>query len=382
MVRIASFNVENLFARPKAFAPSDWSQGAPAINAYHRVNKLFAKANYSTQDKAEIMQHLLELDIYSKNSSGAIRRKYSRSPKWAWLRKNRGSFDKQPSDSSKDVEIIATGRDSWIGWVELAIEATNELSTRLTAKVIREVDADIIGIVEAEDRPSLVRFNDELLGGMYEHVMIVDGNDTRGIDVGIMTKAGFTIESIKSNIDTKDATGIVFSRDCPQYTIRTPSHQQIHVLVNHFKSQSGGGGSKRQRQTAEVARIVDGLVSSGKRVVVCGDLNEGPPAEGSLPTNLAGLFNDPGRLLDCFSLSSFQTGVRPGTYDSCGIRNRLDYMLISPNLQSSFINGEIFRKGLWGKRKTRPTNWVTYPEMTKSIEQASDHAAVFIDLNI
>jgi hypothetical protein len=57
-------------------------------------------------------------------------------------------------------------------------------------------------------------------------------------------------------------------------------------------------------------------------------------------------------------------------------------MLISPNLQSSFINGEIFRKGLWGKRKTRPTNWVTYPEMTKSIEQASDHAAVFIDLNI
>ena len=48
MVRIASFNVENLFARPKAFAPSDWTQSEPAINAYHKVNRLFAKPNYST----------------------------------------------------------------------------------------------------------------------------------------------------------------------------------------------------------------------------------------------------------------------------------------------------------------------------------------------
>jgi hypothetical protein len=116
----------------------------------------------------------------------------------------------------------------------------------MTARVIQDVNADIIGIVEAEDRPSLVRFNQELLGGFYRHVMLVDGNDERGIDVAIMTRNNFEIESIRSNVDTEDRTGNVFSRDCPQYEVQTPNGTVVHVLVNHFKSQSGGGGTKRQ----------------------------------------------------------------------------------------------------------------------------------------
>jgi hypothetical protein len=38
------------------------------------------------------------------------------------------------------------------------------------------------------------------------------------------------------------------------------------------------------------------------------------------------------------------------------------------------------RDGLWGSRKTRPTAWITYEEMTNGNQQASDHAAVFLDL--
>jgi hypothetical protein len=45
--------------------------------------------------------------------------------------------------------------------------------------------ADILGVVEAETRPSLDRFNQERIPEpfTYEHVMLIDGNDTRGIDV-------------------------------------------------------------------------------------------------------------------------------------------------------------------------------------------------------
>jgi len=35
---------------------------------------------------------------------------------------------------------------------------------------------------------------------------------------------------------------------------------------------------------------------------------------------------------------------------------------------------------LWGTRKTGATDWTTNPEMTGHDLQASDHAAVFIDL--
>jgi endonuclease/exonuclease/phosphatase family metal-dependent hydrolase len=382
MVRIASFNVENLFARPKAFNTTNWSLGRPALDAYREVNALFSNHVYSASDKQRIRDLLVELDIYYANSSGAIRRKLTQSPRWAWLRKNRGKFDRQPMDPAQSIEIIANGRDDWIGWVELAKESTDETGTRMTARVIRDVGADIIGIVEAEDRPSLVRFNSELLGGLYRHVMLVDGNDERGIDVGIMTRNNFEIQSIRSNVDEEDAIGTVFSRDCPQYEVRTPNGTAVHVLVNHFKSQSGGGGLKRRRQAAAVRRIVDDLVVQDQHVIVLGDLNEGPAAAGSQAENLRDLFDNNSPLVDCYALSAFQVGNRPGTFDSCGLRNRLDYILISQSLRPNFTGGGVFRKGLWGSRVTRPTAWSIYPDMTQSSQQASDHVAVFIDLNI
>jgi hypothetical protein len=48
-----------------------------------------------------------------------------------------------------------------------------------------QIGADILGLVEAEDRSALLRFNRDLLCGLYRHVMLVDGNDDRGIDVAI-----------------------------------------------------------------------------------------------------------------------------------------------------------------------------------------------------
>ena len=155
-----------------------------------------------------------------------------------------------------------------------------------------------------------------------------------------------------------------------------------HVLVNHFKSQSGGGGTKRRRQAEAVRRIVNDLVGQDKHVIVLGDLNEGPTAVGSQADNFSALVDNNSPLVDCYSLPDFQIGNRPGTFDSCGVRNRLDYILISQSLMPHLTGGAVFRDGLWGSRATRPTNWATYPDMTNSSEQASDHAAVFIDLNI
>src|SRR5262245_33942120 len=114
MVRIASFNVENLFARANAFDTTDWNAGKPVLDAYRDVNTLIMKQNYSAADKTKIRNLLVKLDIYYVNSHGAIRRKDTKSPKWAWLRKNRGTFDHQPQDPTKNVEITASKRGDWI----------------------------------------------------------------------------------------------------------------------------------------------------------------------------------------------------------------------------------------------------------------------------
>jgi endonuclease/exonuclease/phosphatase family metal-dependent hydrolase len=197
-----------------------------------------------------------------------------------------------------------------------------------------------------------------------------------------MTGDGFPIHSIRSNVDATDAGGTIFSRDCPQYEIRTPSGAVLHVLVNHFKSQSGGGGTKRARQAAEVRRIVDELVARDAQVIVLGDLNEGQPSPDRPADNLRPLFDPAGPLVSCYDLAGFDTGPRPGTFDSCGIRNRLDYVLLSRNLVPAFRGGHVFRRGLWGSRGTRPDQWEVYPEMTTALHQASDHAAVVITLDL
>lgn len=382
MIKIASFNVENLYARARALDLNDEAAGREIMEACKRVNDLMGEAVYTDEIKDEIMDLLLKLDVYTRNEQGAVRRKNSRMPLWAWLRKNRGSFDVEPTDKTKDVRITATGRADWIGWVELANEPVDETATRMTARVIAELDADIMGIVEAEDRPSLVRFNVELLANQFGHIMLVDGNDTRGIDVAILTRNGFTIESIRSHVDLMKGGESVFSRDCPVYEVKTPAGEVLHVLLNHFKSQSGGGGDKRLLQAGAVAEIASRLIAEGKHVVVMGDLNEGPAQEDGHADNLAPLYQPGLGLVACYKLPDFDLGGRPGTYDACGVRNRLDYIFISDSLRPHWRGGRLFRKGLWGSRKSRPDRWDTYEEMENSHQQASDHAAVCIELDL
>ena len=46
--------------------------------------------------------------------------------------------------------------------------------------------------------------------------------------------------------------------------------------------------------------------------------------------------------------------------------------------------GGVFRKGVWGRATNlkAPTGWEIFPEITESKEAASDHAAVWIDIEL
>ncbi|MEW8441491.1 MAG: hypothetical protein AB2689_25355 [Candidatus Thiodiazotropha taylori] len=85
MIRIASYNVENLFVRPKALRGSDWPIGEPILEAYREANKQMQITHYSAADRTRIRDLLVTLDIYSINNQGAISRKRSLNPRWGWL---------------------------------------------------------------------------------------------------------------------------------------------------------------------------------------------------------------------------------------------------------------------------------------------------------
>lgn len=369
--RIASYNVENLFERPRAMNLSTWAEGKPILEQHARINQLLNQATYAAADKAEIVDLLTKLGLNGSDEGGQFVR----------LRQVREKLVKRPVGML--VEVVANGRAEWIGWVELKTEPVDELAMRHTARVMKDVDAEILGVIEAENRISLIRFSGqmlELVGGTpYTRVMLIDGNDDRGIDVAVLTKPGFEIVNVKSHVDDADAQGLIFSRDCPEYSITTPSGETIVLLVNHLKSKGYGGqtssNAKRRRQAKGTAEIYARLVAEGHTAVaVVGDFNDTPDSAALAPL----LANTD--LQDVSAHAKFIPDGREGTFGNGTKDNKIDYILLSPALFARVTNARVFRKGVWGGK--HGTLWPIYPTMTAKVHQASDHAAIYADIKL
>jgi hypothetical protein len=79
-VRFASFNVENLFARPKALNVLDWAKGRPVLAAYAEFNTLIQLANYTPAVKRRMKELLLKVEVYRKDGA-VVRRNRVTGPK-------------------------------------------------------------------------------------------------------------------------------------------------------------------------------------------------------------------------------------------------------------------------------------------------------------
>jgi endonuclease/exonuclease/phosphatase family metal-dependent hydrolase len=370
-MRLASYNVENLFMRARAMNEETWAEGKAVLKAHADMNRILGKVEYTEADRKRIVALMKELGIDKQDDGG----------NWVILRQNRGHLVTRRKNGQMDV--VANGRADWIGWLDLKYEAVNETATRMTARVINDLQADVLGVVEGENRPSLLRFCKDVLAidgeHPYQHIMLIDGNDERGIDVAVMTRGGYDIVGVSSHVDDMDDTGLVFSRDCPVYTIRTPAGNELTVLVNHLKSKGFGtpaaSNAKRERQAARIKEIYDGLRAGGASfVAVVGDLNDTPDS-GPLKPLLKST-----DLKDIGTHANFDNGGFPGTFGGATASNKIDYVLLSPELMAKVDGGGVLRKGVWPG--VRPRKWEAYEEIEKPVHAASDHAAIWADIDV
>ncbi|MCB1550051.1 MAG: endonuclease/exonuclease/phosphatase family protein, partial [Hyphomicrobiaceae bacterium] len=251
-------------------------------------------------------------------------------------------------------------------------------------QVVRDVAPDVLAVVETEGRNALLQFSDRLLpaigGERFEHAMLIDGNDERGIDVGLLARAPLELGWMRSHVDDRtESGGIVFSRDCPEFSIWTPSGASVWVLVNHFKSKGYGtkaaSDQKRWLQAEAVRQIYDRLKREGATMVaVVGDLNDTPDSE-----SLAPLLKETD-LKDFSEHPAYIDDGRPGTFRNGTAADKLDYILLSPALFERMSQGGVWRRGVWGGKNG--TLWEIYPEMKRSEHAASDHAAIWCDVEI
>lgn len=375
-LRIASFNANNLFQRPKVFQLEGLSaEAAKVLDDVRTLEELLAKTSYSGSTGKSIVGLLKKYDF---DNSRIFPEK-----RWFQINEVRGKLFRvkrvgSGATAKSDIELVAAGRADWLGWVELTRENVNATSSDNTARVIQAINADVLCMVEVEDRLTLDRFNRLTLTkfkASFDHNLLIDGNDPRGIDIGLLSR--FPIRSVRSHIDdvTEKKRVPIFSRDCPEFEIELPDGRTLWLLGNHFKSQGYGSqkanDAKRKLQAERVREILRRFDLTRDLVAVAGDLNDSPTSAPLKP-----LLTTPG-LFDVLK-SPLHRGPSWTYHDG---RQQIDYLLVSQPLFERIREIGIERRGLFHKTNFGG-KFPHFPEVTDEVTQASDHAAVWAEFEI
>lgn len=357
-LRIASFNVENLFRRARIINLQDSERIRKLLNNYAELSAIGAKKHYSANNKADILTLLKDLKGFVKLNefSGRL-------------------------VNRRRTKVVADGSDDWFGSFDLVKQRFNETTRKNTARVIKDVNADILCVIEAEDRLTLEKFATDRLKSTtkfkrYPFTMLVDGNDNRGIDVGIYSR--YPIRGLRTNLRDDDGTKSVFSRDCLEVKVDVGADRPICLLINHLKSKGFGtqadNDRKRKAQANAIADIIGARYDiSNDYIVVAGDLNDTPDSAPLQPViGLNGL-HDP--LESQFGNDNTQRW----TYSFRNQLNQIDYLLVSTPLSDKLAQAGVERRGIFEIDKITNGAVKRYNTITRPTEAASDHGAVWAD---
>ena len=362
-IRISTFNCENLFSRPESLNYQTNSDAAGDLAKAAKLDTLLAKAKYTETDKARILESLDELKGLVELNE--MRQKL--------LGKHGGK-----------TIVKVNGRDDWVGGLEFCRDPLSVVAQENTAKVIEAVDADIQCVIEVEDRLTLERFSQTLLKKKpFDYNIVIDGNDSRGIDVGILSRHPFG--SIKTHVFDKEDVAKkarIFSRDCLEVEVLLPGDRSVFLLVNHLKSQGyGSKASNDARRKLQADRIVE--------ILSAYDLRPGSRRHRWRLQRQAWQRTARGPVGARRSERRACEAVRRGcakdrwTYKD---KSQIDYLLVSKPLADAMIEAGVERRGLFEAEKltknlsggpVRP-----FPTVVDDTTDASDHGAVWAEFDL
>lgn len=268
---------------------------------------------------------------------------------------------------------------------DLAFEVFDEVEKRITARAIKEVDADVLCLQEVENLLVLDLFNSRYLAGQgYRHRLLIDGNDPRRIDVAVLSRFPFLNCRTHREERNADNTGALFSRDCLEVEIGIQG-QSLTLYANHFKSMMEGRDETRERrleQAQRVAALVDAAWQPGNyqgNFIVLGDFNDYVDPNTSLKPLVKHphLVNGVDRLPQEDRWTHYFAGGKRGEKTK-----QLDYLLVGKALDERAGKPKpgIMRKGLpW---RAEDYAGPRFDEVGENEPKASDHCPVYVDLPV
>ena len=170
------------------------------------------------------------------------------------------------------------------------VKRKNVEDTERIAARIKEMNVDVLAVQEVEDIDTLHQFNREYLDWMYSYIVLVEGNDPRLIDIGLLSKFPIgKIVSWQNMVHSKNPGKKVFGRDLLQVDVLNLSRsKRLFTIFNcHLKSHyvdfredpvtAEESNNLRRTQQAEVtAEIVKKETRPNSSFIVLGDMNDPP----------------------------------------------------------------------------------------------------------
>jgi endonuclease/exonuclease/phosphatase family metal-dependent hydrolase len=252
------------------------------------------------------------------------------------------------------------------------------------AQRVLAMDADVLAVQEVENIDILREFNRDDLGGLYPHVVLVEGNDQRLIDVAVLSKLPLgAVTSHQKATHNSDPSKPVFGRDLLEVEVYNQSRtlRLFTLFNNHLKSHYGddddGGQGKiknddrRQKQAETIQRIVSQRMRSDGRFIITGDMNDAPdtaPLSAMLMIDGAAMFDALSNPTEVGDMKAEKPGNEPAStawthrFKPRGLppEHRLfDQIWLSPALVPALAGGFVGRRvNLTGDGSDHDPAWV------------------------
>ena len=126
------------------------------------------------------------------------------------------------------------------------IQPMPEEQRQTLAARIKVMDLDVLAVQEVEDIEALNDFNRFHLGRLYPHVTLIEGNDARFIDVGVLSKLPLGgVTSWQHQVHAADPSQRVFARDLLQVDVLNPSRSNVCSRCSTTTSPASSWPSER-----------------------------------------------------------------------------------------------------------------------------------------
>lgn len=234
---------------------------------------------------------------------------------------------------------------------------------------------DVLALQEVESRGALWEFNASHLGNHFQHIVLIEGNDFRGIDVAVVSRLPIgrvTSHQFRYNSASPTDDHTVFSRDLLEVEIlhRQRTSVLFTLFVSHLKSKfidwrvRGEKREKHRRRDNALRRLQAQAMTdivqerfqgvADPMYAVVGDFNDTPNSQQLAPLDALG----------CHDVLDDVPAAERWTIRFNRRKHQFDYILLSPALHAKMVPGSALvdsKEGMGG---------------------ASDHRPVYVELEI